>query len=156
MVMLVKETDWNQTFLEDESISFLNSSVSLAIAFASLANRITKSDTCTIKCKQEVYDKFKIKDFSESSSIKEKFDTCVKECSDNRTNFHIEDYGASKSGYAAKKILLDEGSLFIGEALGLNCYKNKTVKLLFIIDTKKVLNKDSDKIVSHITDTIRC
>ena len=156
MVISVDETDWNQTFLEEISTQFLNNSVSLMIAYTSFSTMFSQSDTCKIQCKQEIYDKFKIKDFSESSDIKEKFDVCVKECRDESRKFDIIDYGTSKANSVAKQTSLKDGSLFIGETIGLSCTKNEVVSVLFAIDSDRISKSKAEEVVSFVTNSIKC
>ncbi len=157
MIISVEDSDWNQTVLEETCTRFLNRSVSLMMSYISFSNVFDQNEPCKIQCKQEIYDKFKIKDFSESSEIKEKFDTCVKKCREESRKYDIENYGsATKINKVAKQTSLKDGSLFIGEAIGLNCDTDKIVYILFAIDSNKISKDKLEGIISHISNSIKC
>jgi len=156
MIISVEESDWNQTFLEETCTRFLNSSVSLMISYMSFSNIFDQNEPCKIQCKQEIYDKFKIKDFSESSEIKEKFDTCVKECREESRKYDIEDYGTTKTNNVIKQTSLKDGSFFIGEAIGLNCENDKIVYTLFATNSNKISKDKIEEIRLQISNSIEC
>jgi len=157
MMLSIEETDWDQTFLENNVTQFLNNSVSLIISYMSFSNIFDQNELCKIQCKQEIYEKFKIKDFLESSKVKEGFDACVKECREGLRKYNIEDYGPSKTNHAMKQTSLKDGSFFIAEAIGLNCDKDRVVYLLFVVsDNNKITRDKIEEIRSHISDSINC
>lgn len=166
MIIFVEESNWNQTFLEETSTRFLNNSVSLMIlsyisSYMLFSNIFDQNGPCKIQCKQEIYGKFKmIKDLLESSEIKEKFDTCVKECIEELIKelrkYDIEDYGTIKTNNVIKQISLKDGSFFIGEAIGLNCYTDRIVFTLFAINSNKISKDKIEEIRSHISNSVKC
>jgi len=160
MIISVEEKDWNQAFLENTVAQFLENWVSLVRYYMSFLNMFDSNEPCKIQCKQEIYGKFKIKDFLESSKMKEKFNTCVKECREESSKHtpNIEDYGPSKTNHAMKRTSLKDGSFFIAEAIGLNCDKNKVVYLLFGVsgDSDKIVRDKIEGIRSHISNSVNC
>jgi len=156
MIISVEKSDWNQTSLEETCTRFLNNSISLMISYTSFSKIFDQNGPCKTQCKQKIYDKFNIKDFSKSSEIKEKFDTCVKECIEELRKYNIENYGTTKTNDVIKQALLKDGSFFIGEAIGLNCENNKIVYILFAIDNNKISKDKIEEIRSHISNSIKC
>lgn len=158
MMLSVEETDWNQKFLEESVTQFLDNSVSLTMLYRSFLNIFNQHESCKIQCKQEIHKKFKIRDFLESSEMKGKFDTCVKECREELRKYSIKDYGSPKTNHAMKQTSLKDGSFFIAEAIGLNCNRNKVVYLLFAVSSNanKMARGKVEKIRSHISNSVNC